>query len=92
MKYARIVNARYNSEVDLITFIAKWENWCPDTMPPAASRHIVRTGPTYTLLMTVYETEEIAQTAGALVQSFFKDIAHHVQDMSAFDGEVLVQV
>ncbi len=26
MKYARIVNAEYNSEDDLITFIAKWEN------------------------------------------------------------------
>ena len=90
MKYARIVNAEYNSEDDLITFIAKWEKWCPDNMPPAASRHIVRTGPTSTLLMAVYETEEIAQTAGALVQSFFKDVAHHVQDMIAIDGEVLV--
>ena len=66
MKYARIVNAEYNSEDDLITFIAKWEKWCPDNMPPAASRHIVKTGPTSTLLMAVYETEEIAQTAGAL--------------------------
>ena len=46
--------------------------------------------PTSTLLMAVYETEEIAQTAGALVQSFFKDVAHHVHDMIAFDGEVLV--
>jgi len=41
-------------------------------------------------LMAVYETEEIAQTAGALVQSFFKDVSHHVHDMIAFDGEVLV--
>jgi len=90
MKYARIVNAEYNSEDDLITFIAKWEKWCPDNMPPAASRHLVKTGPTSTLLMAVYETEEIAQTAGALVQSFFKDVAHHVHDMIAFDGEVLV--
>ena len=40
MKYARIVNAEYSSEDDLITFIAKWEKWCPDNMPPAASRHI----------------------------------------------------
>ena len=62
MKYARIVNAEYDSEDDLITFIAKWEKWCPDNMPPAASRHIVKTGPTSTLLMAVYETEEIAQT------------------------------
>ena len=92
MKYARIVNAEYNSEDDLITFIAKWEKWCPDNMPPAASRHIVKTGPTSTLLMAVYETEEIAQTAGALVQSFFKDVAHLVHEMIAFDGEVLVYV
>ena len=53
MKYARIVNAEYNSEDDMITFIAKWEKWCPDNMPPAASRHIVKTGPTSTLLMAV---------------------------------------
>ena len=54
MKYARVVNAEYNSEDDLITFIAKWEKWCPDNMQPVASRHIVRTGPISTLLMAVY--------------------------------------
>ena len=90
MKYARIVNAVYKSEDDLILFIAKWEKWCLVNMPPATSRHIVKTSPTSTLLMAVYETEEIAQTAGALVQSFFKDVAHHVHEMIAFDGEVLV--
>ena len=90
MKYARIVNAEYNSVDVLITFFANLEKWCPDNMPRAASRHIVKTGPASTLLMAVYETEEIAQTAGALVQSFFKDVAHHVHEMIAFDGEVLV--
>ena len=39
----------------MITFIAKWEKWCPDNMAPAASRHIVQTGPTSTLLMAVYK-------------------------------------
>jgi len=72
MKYARIVNAEYNSEDDLITFIAKWEKWCPDNMPPAASRHIVRTGPTSTLLMAVYETEKSRKRPVRLYNHFSK--------------------
>lgn len=83
------MNIEYKSEDDLIAFVSKWEKWCPENMPEAISRHMVKTGPKSSLLMAVYESEAIAEDAGMVAETFLNG-AHHIHDMIAFDGEVLM--
>jgi hypothetical protein len=72
MKYARVINIELKSSQDLEIFYKKWEKWLPENMPKAVSRTLVRTSPNSTLMMAVYESEEIAESAREIVQKFFR--------------------
>ena len=60
MKYARVINIELKSSQDLEIFYKKWEKWLPENMPKAVSRTLVRTSPNSTLMMAVYESEEMS--------------------------------
>jgi hypothetical protein len=39
--------------------------------------------------LATYETEEIADEAKAIIETFFNVVAEHVHDIIAFHGEVM---
>ncbi|NCX28957.1 MAG: hypothetical protein EBX20_09945, partial [Rhodobacterales bacterium] len=81
MKYARVINIELKSSQDLEIFYKKWEKWLPENMPKAVSRTLVRTSPNSTLMMAVYESEEIAEHAREVVQRFFELASEHMHDV-----------
>ena len=89
MKYARVISIEFKSAEDLDEFYGKWDIWFPDNMPLAASRTMVRTASNSTLMMAVYDNEEIADEAKAAVRKFFDLEAVHVHDIIEFHGEVI---
>ena len=68
MKYARVISIEFKSAEDLDEFYGKWDIWFPDNMPLAVSRTMVRTASNSTLMMAVYDNEEIAEEAKAAVR------------------------
>ena len=88
MKYARVINIELKSSQDLEIFYKKWEKWLPENMPKAVSRTLVRTSPNSTLMMAVYESEEIAESAREVVQKFFDLASEHMHDVVELHGEV----
>ena len=89
MTYARVVNLEYRSAEDLEIYFEKWKNWAPDNMPQALSRTSVRTSADSTLLMAIYESEEIAEKAREMANMFFKMEAEHVREIIDFHGPVI---
>ena len=89
MAYARVLNLEYKSEDDVEIYFKKWANWASDTMPEVISRTNVRTGENSTLLMAVYETEEMAQEAGEVADKFFKMEAQHLHEIIDFHGPIM---
>lgn len=89
MKYARVISIEFKSAEDLDEFYGKWDIWFPDNMPLAVSRTMVRTASNSTLMMAVYDNEEIAEEAKAAVRKFFDVEAVHVHDIIEFHGEVM---
>ena len=59
--------------------------------PDAISRTIIKTGPTSTMMMAVYKTEEFAEKARSIADKFLKDQGQHLHDIIEFHGEVLHQ-
>ena len=90
MKYARVINIELKSSQDLEIFYKKWEKWLPGNMPKAVSRTLVRTSPNSTLMMAVYESEEIAERAREVVQKFFDLASEHMHDVVELHGEVML--
>ena len=90
MKYARVINIELKSSQDLEIFYKKWEKWLPENMPKAVSRTLVRTSPNSTLMMAVYESEEMAEHAREVVQRFFELAAEHMHDVVELHGEVML--
>ena len=90
MKYARVINIELKSSQDLEIFYKKWEKWLPENMPKAVSRTLVRTSPNSTLMMAVYESEEIAESAREVVQKFFDLESEHMHDVVELHGEVML--
>ena len=90
MKYARVINIELKSSQDLEIFYKKWEKWFPENMPKAVSRTLVRTSPNSTLMMAVYESEEIAESAREVVQKFFDLASEHMHDVVELHGEVML--
>jgi hypothetical protein len=90
MKYARVINIELKSPQDLEIFYKKWEKWLPENMPKAVSRTLVRTSPNSTLMMAVYESEEIAEQAREVVQRFFELASEHMHDVVELHGEVML--
>ena len=89
MAYSRIVNVEYRSEKDMELFLSKWKDWMPKHKPVAASRTMVKTGQSSSLLMAVYASSEVAENAREVVEVFFDENRGHVLDIIAFHGEVL---
>ena len=89
MAYSRIVNVEYKSEKDMELFLSKWKDWMPEHMPFATSRTMVKTGPSSSLLMAVYESSKVAENAKEVVQVFFDENRDHMLDVIAFHGEVI---
>ena len=89
MTYARVVNLEYRSAEDLDIFFEKWTNWAPHNMPQAISRTNVRTSADSTLLLAIYESEEIAEKAREMANTFFKMEAEHVREIIDFHGPVI---
>ena len=81
MKYARVISIELKSAEDLETF--------PENMPKAVSRTLVRTSPNSTLMMAVYDSEDIAEQARKIVQRFFNLETEHLHDIIDFHGEVM---
>jgi hypothetical protein len=90
MKYARVINIELKSSQDLEIFYKKWEKWLPENMPKAVSRTLVRTSPNSTLMMAVYESEEIAESAREVVHKFFDLASEHMHDVVELHGEVML--
>ena len=89
MAYSRIVNVEYKSEKDMELFLSKWKDWMPQHMPVAASRTMVKTGPSSSLLMAVYASSQAAENAKEVVEIFFDENKDHMLDVIAFHGEVI---
>ena len=89
MAYSRIVNVEYKSEEDMELFLSKWKDWMPEHMPVATSRTMVKTGPSSSLLMAVYESSKVAENAKEVVQVFFDENRDHMLDVIAFHGDVI---
>ena len=89
MKYARVISIELKSAEDLEAFYHKWDKWFPENMPKADSRTLVRTSPNSTLMMAVYESEDIAEQAREVVQRFFNQEVEHLHDIIEFHGEVM---
>ena len=90
MKYVRVINIELKSSQDLEIFYKKWEKWLPENMPKAVSRTLVRTSPNSTLMMAVYESEEIAESAREVVQKFFDLASEHMHDVVELHGKVML--
>ena len=75
MNYARVISLNFRSADDLEIFYHKWDNWFPENMPTAISRTLVKTAENSTLMVAVYETEEIAEKAREIVENFFIRVA-----------------
>ena len=58
-------------------------------MPEALSRHMFKIGPKTSILMAIYKSEALAQEAGLAAETFLNGV-HHIHDMNAFDGNVLM--
>ena len=89
MAYSRIVNVEYRSKQDMEQFLSNWNDRMPKHMPKAISRTMVKTGPTSSLLMAVYSSSQVADTAKEVVEVFFEENEQHMLDIIAFHGEVL---
>ena len=89
MAYGRVVNVECKSKEDLIMFRNKWSKWWPDNVHNALSRTSIRTSDNLLLLLATYETEEIADVAKAIIETFFETVAEHVHEIFAFHGEVM---
>ncbi len=89
MAYSRIVNVEYKSEKDMKLFLSKWKDWMPKHMPVATSRTMVKTGPSSSLLMAVYASSQVAESAKEVVEIFFDENRGHMLDVIAFHGEVI---
>jgi hypothetical protein len=85
-----VINIELKSSQDLEIFYKKWEKWLPENMPKAVSRTLVRTSPNSTLMMAVYESEEIAEHAREVVQRFFELASEHMHDEVELHGEVML--
>ena len=89
MAYSRIVKIEYKSEKDMELFLFKWKDWMPKHMPVATSRTMVKTGPSSSLLMAVYASSQVAESAKEVVEVFFDENRDHILDVIAFHGEVI---
>ena len=89
MNYARVISLNFRSADDLEIFYHKWDNWCPENMPIAISRTLVKTAANSTLMVAVYETEEIAERAREIVENFFQMETQRIHDIIEFHGEVM---
>ena len=58
-------------------------------MHNALSRTSIRKSENSLLLLATYETDEIADEAKAIIDTFFKAVAEHVHDIFAFHGELM---
>lgn len=72
MAFERVVNLEYKSAVDVEIYFKKWTNWASHNMPEAVNRTNARTGENSTLLMAIYETEELTEKAREMADKFFK--------------------
>ena len=89
MAYSRIVNVEYRSEKDMEIFLSNWKDWMQTHMPDAISRTMVKTGPSSSLLMAVYTSNEVAENARQIVEVFFDENRDYILDVIAFHGEVI---
>ena len=85
-----MINIELKSSQDLEIFYKKWEKWLPENMPKAVSRTLVRTSPNSTLMIAVYESEEIAESAREVVQKFFDLASEHMLDVVELPGEIML--
>ena len=58
-------------------------------MPKAVNRTLVKTLPNSSLMMAVYETEDIAEQARIVIQKFFNLKAEHMHEIIEFHGDLL---
>ena len=89
MAYGRVVNVECKSQDDFVMFRNKWSNWWPDNVPSVLSRTSIRTSEKSLLLVATYESEETANEAKAIIQTFFEGVEEHVHEIFAFHGEVM---
>ena len=89
MNYARVISLNFRSVDDSEIFNYKWDNWFPENMPIAISRTLVKTAANSTLMVAVYETEEIAERAREIVENFFQMETKRIHDIIEFHGEVM---
>ena len=81
MAYARVLNIEYRSEKDQELYYEKWRQNNFKDFPDAISRTIIKTGPTSTMMMAVYKTEEFAEKARSIADKFLKDQGKHLHDI-----------
>jgi hypothetical protein len=89
MAHARIINTEFKSKEDLEIAVIAWEKWFPDNMPTSLSRYAVRTGEKSTMMMAVYENEELLNQAQVIAAECWKMYSHHVYETIVFDGPVM---
>ena len=89
MAYGRVVTVECKSKDDLVMFRNKWSKWWPDNAPPVLSRTSIRTSDYSLLLLATYQTEEAANEAKVIIETFFEAVDNHVRDIFAFHGEVM---
>ena len=89
MAFGRVMNVECKSKKDLIIFRNKCSKWWPDNVHNALSRTSIRRSENSLLLLATYETNEIADEAKAIIDTFFKAVAEHVHDIFAFHGELM---
>ena len=58
-------------------------------MHSAPSRTSIITSENSLLLLATYGTEEIADEAKAIIETFFEAVAEHMHDIFAFHGEIM---
>ena len=84
-----MISIELKSTEDLETFYNKWDKWFPEDMPKAVNRTLVKTLPNSSLMMAVYETEDIAEKARIVIQKFFNLKAEHMHEIIEFHGDLL---
>ena len=89
MAYGRVVNVECKSTEELIMFRNKQSKWWPDNVHNVLSRTSMRTSDNSLLLLATYDTEEIADKAKAIIETFFETVAEHVHEIFAFHGEAM---
>ena len=89
MAHARIINTEFKSKEDLEVAVIAWEKWFPDNMPASLSRYAVRTGEKSTMMMAVYENEDLLNQAQVIAAEWWKLYSHHVYETLVFDGPVM---